>query len=201
VSKIYLVCYKLRQQISKGLQRRSEAIRSAIEQYNTEAKKLSPPATELSWKQIASYSFLVEFDILRLRSHVQHEAWAKPAHHEAMVKYFKTCHAHEELIRLHVEVQRLRVSIQNETTQMQETLDNLLTTNPSLCAEIHRRWKLHSSVNDLHLERLVEIEGKPHFNKLEHRFGAGIVDDVFDDAADADDAVHVITQFMARITE
>ncbi|KIK13209.1 hypothetical protein PISMIDRAFT_18140 [Pisolithus microcarpus 441] len=35
--------YKLRQQISKGLQQRSEAIRKAITQYNFQAGRLDPP--------------------------------------------------------------------------------------------------------------------------------------------------------------
>ncbi|KAG1781180.1 hypothetical protein EV702DRAFT_963120, partial [Suillus placidus] len=57
--------YKLRQQIGKALQHRSEAIHNAINRYNTQAAALNPPRPKLSWKDIAEYSFLGEFDLLR----------------------------------------------------------------------------------------------------------------------------------------
>jgi metal-responsive CopG/Arc/MetJ family transcriptional regulator len=49
--------YMLHQQISKALQRRSEAIRKAITHYNTQAVALDPPRPKISWKQIASYTY------------------------------------------------------------------------------------------------------------------------------------------------
>ncbi|KAG1793275.1 uncharacterized protein HD556DRAFT_1443706 [Suillus plorans] len=56
--------YKLRQQIGKALQRRSDAIRNAINKYNLQAAALDPTWPQLSWKDIADYSFLGEFDLL-----------------------------------------------------------------------------------------------------------------------------------------
>ncbi|KAH7918191.1 hypothetical protein BV22DRAFT_1108425 [Leucogyrophana mollusca] len=56
--------YKLRQQIGKALQRCSQAIRNAITQYNTKAVALNPPHLTISWKEIADYTFLGEFDLL-----------------------------------------------------------------------------------------------------------------------------------------
>ncbi|KAG1720448.1 hypothetical protein EDB19DRAFT_1898470 [Suillus lakei] len=56
--------YKLCQQISKALQRRSEAIRNAINWYNTQATSLIPPRPKITWKVIADYTFLGEFDLL-----------------------------------------------------------------------------------------------------------------------------------------
>jgi len=57
--------YKLRQQIGKALQRRSDAIRNAINRYNAQAASLNPPRPKISWKDIVEYSFLGEFDLLR----------------------------------------------------------------------------------------------------------------------------------------
>ncbi|KAG1719980.1 hypothetical protein EDB19DRAFT_1647521, partial [Suillus lakei] len=56
--------YKLRQQIGKALQCRSDAIRNALNQYNVQAAALNPPRPQLSWKNITEYSFLGEFDLL-----------------------------------------------------------------------------------------------------------------------------------------
>ena len=58
--------YKLRRQIGKTLQWHSEAIRTALGKYNAQAVKLTPPCPTLTWKEVVDYSFLTEFNILRL---------------------------------------------------------------------------------------------------------------------------------------
>ena len=60
-----VIGYKLCRQISKALQRRSEAIRKAITRYNIQAAALNPPRPSISWKDITQYTFLGEFDLLR----------------------------------------------------------------------------------------------------------------------------------------
>jgi hypothetical protein len=95
---IKILGYKLRQQISKALQRRSEAIRNAINRYNMQAVALIPPHPKISWKDIVDYSFLGEFDLLRhSRADIRSNDWAKPAHREATNKFFKLRRAHEEV--------------------------------------------------------------------------------------------------------
>lgn len=97
--------YKLHQQISKGLQRRSETIRKAIARYNVQAAALNPPQPPISWKDITQYTFLSEFDLLRhTRDDVRECIWAKPAVCGATAKFFKLCHAKEEVTRLNVEI-------------------------------------------------------------------------------------------------
>ncbi|KAI6096637.1 hypothetical protein F5141DRAFT_1011890, partial [Pisolithus sp. B1] len=97
--------YKLHQQISKGLQWRSEVIRKAITQYNFQAGRLDPPWPPISWKDIAQYSFLGEFDLLQhAQDDIQRCLWAKPAVHEATTKFFKLCRAMEEITRLNVKI-------------------------------------------------------------------------------------------------
>jgi hypothetical protein len=111
----FLVGYKLRQHINKALQRRSEAVHKAIARYNTQAVVLNPPRPKLSWKEVVDYSFLSEFDLLRLsRTDIRSDDWAKPAYREAMVKYFKLRCAHEELTRIEVEVCCLHTAIHDE---------------------------------------------------------------------------------------
>ncbi|KAG1848568.1 hypothetical protein F4604DRAFT_1547399, partial [Suillus subluteus] len=110
--------YKLRQQISTALQWHSEAIRNAINQYNMQAVALTPLHLKILWKDIADYSFLGEFDLLR-HSHadIRSNDWAKPTHQEATNKFFKLRHAHEEVKRLNVEVCRLCTAIHTEELQ------------------------------------------------------------------------------------
>ncbi|KAG1718189.1 hypothetical protein EDB19DRAFT_1651231, partial [Suillus lakei] len=91
--------YKLRQQISKALQRCSEAICNAINWYNTQATSLIPPRLKIAWKDIADYTFLGKFDLLQDScADIQDKDWARPAHCEATTKYFKLCQAREEII-------------------------------------------------------------------------------------------------------
>ncbi|KAF8329665.1 hypothetical protein F5887DRAFT_843779, partial [Amanita rubescens] len=156
--------YKLREQIAKALQKRSEAIRNAIQRYNTQALKFNPPKPELSWSQIVDYVFLGEFDVLRLSiSDKCHEKWTQQVHREAAVKFFKLCRAREEIARLNVEVQRLESFMQAESDKVATVLMALATNDPPLAAELRHRWKYRSSVNGIHRNRLAELRRMSYF--------------------------------------
>ncbi|RDB19588.1 hypothetical protein Hypma_013286 [Hypsizygus marmoreus] len=164
--------YKLRRQIGKALQRRSEAIRNALARYNTQAARLDPPRPALSWKEIVDYTFLGEFDLLRhSRADIRSEPWAQPARREATVKYFKLCRAREEIVCLNVEIRRLRTSIQDEATHFETTASLLAMSNPPLCAELRRKSSLRAAINAIHIRRLDAIERQPYFTGLR---GVGI---------------------------
>ncbi|KAG2048302.1 hypothetical protein BDR06DRAFT_895899, partial [Suillus hirtellus] len=63
---------------------------NAINRYNIQAVALNPLCLKISWKDIADYSFLGEFDLLHhLHTDIQTNDWAKPAHRKATTKYFK----------------------------------------------------------------------------------------------------------------
>ncbi|KAG1773750.1 hypothetical protein EV702DRAFT_1200889 [Suillus placidus] len=138
--------YKLCQQIGKALQWRSEAIRNAINCYNVQAVALNPPCPKISWKDIADYSFLGDED------------WAKPAHREATTKYFKLCRAHEELMRLNVEIRRLRTAIHAEQVQTTAVIEDLRLSDLKLAEELQRQWCSRAAINAVHLHRLDHIE-------------------------------------------
>ncbi|KAJ7328459.1 hypothetical protein DFH08DRAFT_1023976, partial [Mycena albidolilacea] len=57
--------YKFWKHITKALQAWSKGVRLALNRYNDATVKLSPPRTRLSWEQIISYVFLVDFDLLQ----------------------------------------------------------------------------------------------------------------------------------------
>ena len=106
-----------------------------------------------------------EFDLLRQsRSDVRELDWAKPAHREATVKYFKLCRAYEEIERLNVEVRRLRTSIHDEEVKMTTVISELLVSNPSLGLELQRQWTARAAVNAVHALRLDQIELQPGFS-------------------------------------
>lgn len=147
--------YKLRQQISKALQRRSEAIRKAIARYNDQAARLTPPRPPISWKDITKYTFIGEFDLLRhTRDDVRERIWARPAVREATSKFFKLCRAKEEITRLNVEIRRLRTAIHDEEKEVAETAANLRESEPLLAHELVRLHQSRAAVNAVHIHRL-----------------------------------------------
>ncbi|KAI5994436.1 hypothetical protein EDD15DRAFT_2387767 [Pisolithus albus] len=151
--------YKLRQQISKGLQRRSEAIRKAITRYNFQAGRLDPPRPHISWKDIAQYSFLGEFDLLQhAQDDVRERIWAKPAVREATTKFFKLCRAKEEIMRLNVEMRRLRTAIHDEEREASQTIANFRHSDPLLAREFERLHQPRAAVNAIHIHRLDCLE-------------------------------------------
>ncbi|TFK46595.1 hypothetical protein OE88DRAFT_1638090, partial [Heliocybe sulcata] len=155
--------YKLRTQIAKALQRRSEAIKHALQSYNTLAAKLSPPRPLLSWKQIVDYSFLGEFELLRLsRDDIREKPWAQPANREATIKYLQLQRAHEEIERLNAEMRRLRTAVRDEEHETQCVLRKLSeSTSRSdnlLALEVERRWAMRSAINAVHTQRLDRIK-------------------------------------------
>ncbi|KAI0652680.1 hypothetical protein C8Q79DRAFT_997654 [Trametes meyenii] len=107
--------YKVRTYIAKNLQRRSEAIRTAVKQYNTATQVLVPPRPALDWAKVMHYTFLDEFELLRdTRNDIRAKPWAQPLVHEAMKKYRRILRAREELIRCDVEVCRVHTWIIDE---------------------------------------------------------------------------------------
>ncbi|KAJ7036410.1 hypothetical protein C8F04DRAFT_1181420 [Mycena alexandri] len=72
--------YKLRKHIAKALQVRSQAIRNALNSYNTAAKSIVPAGRQLSWSEVIEYAFLADFDLLRKPAELgEVHPWSTPA--------------------------------------------------------------------------------------------------------------------------
>ncbi|KIK13832.1 hypothetical protein PISMIDRAFT_118129, partial [Pisolithus microcarpus 441] len=156
--------YKLHQQIGKALQRRSETIRNTIIRYNMQAAALNPPRPPISWKDIAEYSFLGEFDLLRhSRADVRDNDWAKPVFRQATVKFFKLQRAREELKRVSMEVRCLQTSIHDEEAHIAKITDELLVSNHPLASELKRQHRSWHAINELHLHCLDQITRHPQY--------------------------------------
>ncbi|KAF6742011.1 hypothetical protein DFP72DRAFT_994703 [Ephemerocybe angulata] len=107
--------YKLRRHISKSLQTRSQAIRTALERYNNAAAAMKPARPSLSWDQVVEYAFLADFDLLRVsREDIRSRQWAQPIPRAMMHQYFKIQRAREEIHRLDIEIRRVVTYIQDE---------------------------------------------------------------------------------------
>jgi hypothetical protein len=153
----------MRTHISKALQTISLAIHNALERYNAAAVKLHPPRETLTYSTIVEYSFIGDFSLLKTsRQDIRLQEWARPAVWEAMTKHFQLERAHEEIIRLNVEIRRLHTAIRDEGEDVAACIAEL-TSNKTvfdvlLAGEVSRRWELRSHINALHIKRLCEIE-------------------------------------------
>lgn len=177
--------YKLRTSIWKGLKSRGKAIQTQLRAYNGLAKKLHPPAPQLDFKTIVNLTFVADFDILRNLYGVRNSApdkkpWMEPGNRELMNRLFKIIRAHEERIRLNVEIGRLRQRMFMEDEEYRRAIAN---ADGDLAQEIHEQWVARCQVNDHHLVVLSKIEKLDGFTGV---VGKGAPSEWLDDILDDD---------------
>jgi hypothetical protein len=185
--------YKLRKHISKAIAKRSSAIRTALKKYNQLAPLQNPPRPILQFSDVASYSLLSDFDLLKFsRTDIMQKPWSVPANREIANKYFKVVRAHEEIHRLNIEIRRLDAWITHENQVMKSAADN--ATDPHIAAELHRCYAERRRVNNIHrihISSIYKLEGYsgpgpfvPEGNTLEDPLGSEELIDEEDDVAD-----------------
>ncbi|KAG2125460.1 hypothetical protein DEU56DRAFT_873092 [Suillus clintonianus] len=149
--------YKMRQQISNAITRRSSAIRHALEHYNQ-------LAYILKFSEVASYAWLGEFELLKSsRREILTKPWASKANREVAGKYFKIICAREEIERLNIEISRLQRWLEDEDAHLLTTATSLEANQPALAHEIHRLHDKRVRMNNVHRARLQAIYGIPGF--------------------------------------
>ncbi|TDL14847.1 hypothetical protein BD410DRAFT_701546, partial [Rickenella mellea] len=154
--------YKLRTHISRALKTRSNTIRKALDKYNKLAVEVQPPRPTLSFKEVVSYTFLAEFDLLRdARQDVRERPWSKPVYREAMERWYKLQCARDEIDRLNIEVQRLATHLRDEELDYESAIRTLSTADHGLATELRLLWDLCKSVNHIHRRRLFQIAALP----------------------------------------
>ncbi|KAF8235935.1 hypothetical protein L208DRAFT_1023498, partial [Tricholoma matsutake] len=148
--------YKLQKHISKAIARCSSAIHTALEKYNKLAPLQKPPRPVLEYSDMASYSWLGEFDLLK-HSHTDtmHKPWSVPGNCEVANKYFKVVCAHEEINRLNMEICRLDAWVKYEDAAMKTAVE--MATNPALAAKLRHRYTEQRKVNLLHCAHISAI--------------------------------------------
>jgi hypothetical protein len=148
----------MRKHIAKALQSRSQAIRSALERYNTAARLLPTPRRQLDWKEVVEYAFLADFDLLRdARQNVSDRPWATPAGRLAMDLYFKIERAHEEIPRLNVEIRRVVTYIRDEDRCLRYWETKVSETDARLALHIKLYRMERGRFNPHHKRRIRDI--------------------------------------------
>jgi hypothetical protein len=157
--------YKLRKHIAKALQSHSQAIRSALERYNTAAQALTPPRQQLKWKEVIKYAFLADFDLLHdARQDISHCPWAMPAGRLAMDLYYKISHVWEEMDWLNIEVCCVVTYLCDEDQYLRYMEEKTGASNPALAHQIQLHRLLHGRFHSHHQQRLRDISQLPGFS-------------------------------------
>ncbi|KAF7984573.1 hypothetical protein HWV62_13791 [Athelia sp. TMB] len=150
--------YKERSHLSKALQSRSQAIRTALDNYNTAARALPIPRRQLQWKEVVDYAFLSDFDLLRdAREDISSKTWATPAGRLAMDLHYKIRHAHEEIERLNVEVRRVATFVRDENLYLHHMESKLQHEDPHLAHQVARLRVRRGRFDHEHQRRLIKI--------------------------------------------
>jgi hypothetical protein len=129
----------MREKISKALRTRAEAIRTALEKYNSAAAQLNPPRNRLTQAAVIDTVALADFDLLRdTTTDIRKLPWANPANREAMVLYFGTLRAKEEIYRLNIEIRRVITFMADDHVDYLRAIRTHIVT-PHLAHELHQQ--------------------------------------------------------------
>ncbi|KAJ7697393.1 hypothetical protein B0H17DRAFT_928404 [Mycena rosella] len=154
------LAFKLRDQISKALKTRSEAIRRAILVLNEAGAGLTPPREALSYAEVMNIVSLAEFDLLReTRLDIREQAWTQPTRRQAGTLYFGIKRAKEEVRRLNVEISRLLTFLVDEHINYYKAIAATLLVNPPLATELQHRW-LHATRIGVSIAKRLASTGK-----------------------------------------
>ncbi|KAI0686976.1 hypothetical protein C8Q76DRAFT_772245 [Earliella scabrosa] len=170
--------YKARTYIAKSLQRRCQAIRTAVKAYNDAAAALTPPRETLDWSAASHYSFLEEFALLKdTRKDVREKPWATPAVREAMRLSQRILRAREEIVNVNRESRRLHTAIRDEEILFASTLEELRSQSNPLEGAL-REYVLHrratNARNMAYIEALHTLPGFSGDPTPGHRTGASL---------------------------
>ncbi|KAJ7062971.1 hypothetical protein B0H15DRAFT_794769, partial [Mycena belliarum] len=157
MTKLGMTSYKLREKINKALKTRAEAIRRALERYNTAGASLNPPRPRLAYNSIIETASLAEFDWLReTREDIRSLPWAEPARREAMVLHFGIVRSQEEKVRCNVEIRRLITAMLDDHIDYYRAICSHIITQPDLAWELSRQWSFRDRINMSIAQRLAQ---------------------------------------------
>ena len=157
--------YKLREKIGKALKTRSEAIRTALQQYNIAAAKLTPPRPQLSWASVLKAVTVADFDLLRdTRSDIRSLPWTEPSRREAVNLYFGIKRAREEIVRLNVEIKRLLTFMQDTHADYYRAVAANMIVDRPIAHQLSVEWEYQDRINESIVVRLVQASRLPGFS-------------------------------------
>lgn len=127
---------------------------------------MSPPAPTLQWRDVVTYSFVGEFNLLR-NAYSRHDIltalWTTPRNREIAAKHFKIIRTREELKRADAELCRLETSIELERWEYELAIRATTPHNAVLAAELRAQLRSHRRVQAVHLARIRRIRALPGY--------------------------------------
>ncbi|KAJ7596489.1 hypothetical protein C8J56DRAFT_772419, partial [Mycena floridula] len=151
-------------QTGQAVKTRSQAIRTALENYNAASAKLNPPRAALDWDTVIECAFLSEFEMLRdSRQDIRDKPWAKPAGRSLQNQYYKIQRAREEIIRCNIEISRLWTHMVDEKVFLEAREQAVSGTNPALAYQICQYRLERGRYDAIHVKRLSMLAKDPGF--------------------------------------
>ncbi|KDQ14412.1 hypothetical protein BOTBODRAFT_110202 [Botryobasidium botryosum FD-172 SS1] len=149
--------YKMRTHISKALQRWSQAIRTALNAYNSAAQDLNPPRPTYDWEKLSHYGFLQDCLLLReSRPEVLSKPWSQPAIRSLMKQHLRIKRAREEIVRCNIEIRRLHTFVIDENATLRAAQKGLEDSQNILLGPFKQYCELRQRVNNQILARIFE---------------------------------------------
>ena len=100
---------------------------------------------------------VADFDLLReTREDIRSKPWTKPLNRRAMNLQFNIRRAHEEIVRLNVEIRRLLTSMFDEHVDFYHAVQTVSATSPNLAFELEERWHYRNRINECVALRLLQ---------------------------------------------
>ena len=150
-----LAGYKLREKIGKALKTRAEAIRRALDAYNSAAAQLNPPHESLTWAKLMDATTLADFDLLRDSCQdIRQQPWTQPSRREAMNLYFGIKRAKEEIVQLNVEIRRLVTFMIDDHHDFHRAISAKIIIDPALARELSCQWEYRHQIHSQIASRL-----------------------------------------------
>jgi len=144
--------YKLHMHISKALQTRCAAIKTALKRYNATAAKIDLPHPKLDWTDILEYGTLAEFKLLHWGAceDIRESAWADQVNLQVAIYGLQVEQAQQEIQCLNVEVAHLHTWMSDEEGEFDHVTSSLGHEDMLLCAEVKVQHQCHMHVNYVH---------------------------------------------------
>ncbi len=155
---IIILGYRLRDKIGRSLKTRSDAIATALRNYNQAAAILNPPRPPLTWASVVQATSLSDFDLLRdSRTDIRSQPWTEASRREAMNLYFGIKRAHEEIARLNVEIKRLLTFMVDDHVDFYHAVGRTVMEDPFLAAELSREYERRNEIHFQLARRLGQV--------------------------------------------
>lgn len=136
---------------------RSEAIKTALRQYNEAAARLIPPRPQLSWSNVLNAATVADFDLLRdTRTDIRLLPWTEPSRRDAIKYYFGIKRAKEEIVRLNVEITRLLTFMFDSHVDYYRAIQVKVVQDPSLGHCLSMEWQYLNRIHEKIVQKLVQ---------------------------------------------